>query len=111
MPQTRYLTKSKFKLAMECPTKLFYTGKPEYANRKIEDSFLRSLAEGGFQVGALARCYFPDGILIETPNDEAAATVTEAYLKQKTVTLFEAVFKYENFLIRADIVVKDGDRL
>jgi hypothetical protein len=23
----RYLTKSRFKLAMECPTKLFYTGK------------------------------------------------------------------------------------
>ena len=25
---TKYLTKSRFKLATECPTKLFYTGKP-----------------------------------------------------------------------------------
>jgi hypothetical protein len=25
----RYLTKSRFKLALECPTKLFYTGKLE----------------------------------------------------------------------------------
>ena len=25
----RYLTKSRFKLALECPTKLFYTGKIE----------------------------------------------------------------------------------
>lgn len=46
MAHERYLTKSKFKLAMECPTKLFYSGQAEYANAKIEDSFLKSLAEG-----------------------------------------------------------------
>jgi len=51
----RYLTKSRFSLAMECPAKLFYTGKTEYANRKLEDPFLEALAEGGFQVGELAR--------------------------------------------------------
>ena len=107
----RYFTKSKFKLATECPTKLFYTGKAEYANAKIEDSFLQNLAEGGFQVGALARCYFPDGILIETPNDEAAAIATEQYLKADNVTLFEAVFKFENFLVRCDVIVKDGNQL
>lgn len=107
----RYLTKSKFKLGRECPTKLFYTGKSEYANAKIEDSFLKSLAEGGFQVGALARCYFPDGILVKTPNDEAAATATEQYLKDDQITLFEAVFKFENFLVRCDVIVKEGNRL
>ena len=37
----RYLTKSRFKLAMECPTKLFYTGKSEkYKNIKGENEFL-----------------------------------------------------------------------
>ncbi len=107
----RYFTKSKFKLGRECPTKLFYAGKAEYANANIEDSFLKSLADGGFQVGALARCYFPDGILVETPNDEAAATATAQYLKDDKITLFEAVFKFDNYLVRCDVIVKDGNQL
>lgn len=111
MPQTRYLTKSKFKLGLECPTKLYYTGKPEYANQKIADSFLAALAEGGFQVESLARQYFPGGVLVETPNDEVAVGVTEDYLARENVTLFQAAFRTGTLLIRADVVVKTGDRL
>lgn len=47
----RCLTKSRFKLAMECPTKLYYTEKDEYVNNAIDDPFLLALADGGFQVG------------------------------------------------------------
>ena len=36
----KYLTKSRFKLAPECETKLFYTGKREYRDKKLDDSFL-----------------------------------------------------------------------
>ena len=62
MSSTRYLTKSRFKLAMECPTKLFYTSKDdEYKNNKGDNEFLASLAEGGFQVGKMATLLFPDG--------------------------------------------------
>ncbi len=107
----RYLTKSKFKLAMECPTKLFYTDKQQYANQQINDSFLKALADGGFQVGALARCYFPDGIVIETPNDETAVEVTKLYLSEENITLFEAGFRFGTFLIRADVVEKIGNVL
>lgn len=40
-------------LAVECPTKLYFTGKDtEYQNLMKEDSFLEMLADGGFQVGA-----------------------------------------------------------
>lgn len=56
----RYLTKSKFQLAMECPTKLFYSGKPEYSNLKSEDAFLQALAECGFQVAEVAKAYYPE---------------------------------------------------
>ena len=36
----RYLTKTRFKIAVECPTKLYYTGKPTvYADAKQEDDF------------------------------------------------------------------------
>lgn len=47
---TGNLTKSKFKLALECPTKLYYIDKTQYANQKMEDSFLKALAEGGYQL-------------------------------------------------------------
>ena len=54
----KYLTKSRFKLATECPTKLFYTGKQEYANTSLDNPFLEALADGGYQVGELAKHYF-----------------------------------------------------
>jgi hypothetical protein len=41
---------------------LYYDGKPEYANQQLEDSFLKALADGGFQVGELAKYYFPEAI-------------------------------------------------
>ena len=65
----RYLTKSRFKIAQECPTKLAYTGKPGYGNTKNDDPFLRALAEGGFQVGALAKLYIPGGTEVETSHN------------------------------------------
>lgn len=39
----KLLTKSRFKLGLECPNKLYYTRKKEYANSKASDPFLRSL--------------------------------------------------------------------
>ena len=64
-PNARYLTKSRFKLAVECPTKLFYTGKSEYRNTSNEDEFLAMLADGGFQVGELAKLMYPSGVEIK----------------------------------------------
>ena len=61
MKKPRYLTKSRFKLGLECETKLFYTGKRVYANQKLEDSFLEALAEGGYPlsqfIGSCVFCY------------------------------------------------------
>src|SRR5215203_2610282 len=111
MPEPRYLTKSRFKLAMECPTKLFYTNKKEYANQKIEDPFLRHLADGGFQVGRLAQCYFPGGVAVDTLDYEEALRQTDELLKNETVTIFEGAFLHDNFFIRADVVIKHGDKL
>ena len=43
----RYLTKSRFKLAVECPAKLNYTGRSEFVDISESDEMLRGLAEGG----------------------------------------------------------------
>ena len=84
MSRQRYLTKSRFKLAAECPTKLFYTGKDKvYRNKMQEDSFLAMLADGGYQVGSLAKCYYPDGEEVTTLNHKEALAETTELLKRE----------------------------
>jgi hypothetical protein len=59
----RYLTKSRFKLAVECPRKLYFSVKRgRYQDTMAEDSFLEMLAEGGYQVGALAKLRYRRGL-------------------------------------------------
>ena len=112
MIKNRYLTKSKFKLAMECPRKLFYTGKEDvYKNKKIEDTFLVALADGGHQVGELAKYYFPGGHDIKTLDKEKALNKTNELLKLENVIIYEAAICYKDFFIRTDILVKNGNNV
>lgn len=110
-----YLTKSKFKLATECPTKLFYSNKKdksgkgnEYANTSLDNPFLEALAEGGFQVGELAKLYYPNGHDIHTLKYKEALEQTNKLLEQDEVVIFEAAVKYNNLFIRVDILIKRG---
>lgn len=108
----RYLTKSRFKLGLECPTKLYYTGKPEvYADQNFDDPFLRSLADGGFQVGELARFYFPDGVEIGRGDYSATAERTRALIEAGDCTIYEAAFLAGDLFIYADVVERRGDTL
>ena len=115
MAKKRYLTKSKFKEALDCPVKLYYTGKDQYANQQNADEFLQSLAEGGFQVEELARLHYPEGVLIEDVERgsdnyyEHCLRETEEALKNDSVVIYEAAFVYNNLFIRADILVKQGN--
>jgi S1-C subfamily serine protease len=108
-PQTRprYLTKSRFALACTCPTKLFYTAKPgEYANEWQSDPFMESLANEGNRVGALARLYFPGGVLVDTLDHADALRQTDELLARPEVTIFEAAVRHGDLFIRADILRK-----
>lgn len=107
----RYLTKSRFKLAVECPTKLFYCGKSEeYQDTMKGNDFLAMLADGGHQVGALAKLRYPGGIDIEEPNNAAAEAQTSEYLQRDNVVLFEPAIRVDDFFIRIDVLVKTGNR-
>jgi CRISPR/Cas system-associated exonuclease Cas4 (RecB family) len=111
MSRHRYLTKSRFKLAAECPTKLFYSGKETvYRNMKQEDSFMAMLADGGYQVGELAKCYFPEGIEVSEIAHEDALQKTTLLLQKEKVTIFEAAIRYGDLFIRVDVLVKDGNQ-
>ena len=107
----KYLTKSRFKLAIECPTKLFYSGKKEYANNSLDNPFLEALAEGGFQVGELAKYYYPGGHSIHTLDYQDALEQTNQLLTQDNVIIYEAAIKHNNLFIRIDILVKKGNSI
>ena len=109
----KLLTKSRFKIALECPNKLFYTSKKEYANNKNEDPFLKALANGGFQVEELARLHYPNGIFINTENYEyeKAFQLTQDALQNENVVIYEAAFLFEGLFIRTDIIVKTGNSI
>lgn len=108
MSRPRLLTKSRFKLGCECPTKLFFTGKPEYGNTNVDNAFLAALAEGGFQVGELAKLYHRGGIEIRELDAEKAATETADLLNRDNVILYEAALHHESLLVRVDILIKKG---
>ena len=107
----RYLTKSRFKLALDCPTKLYYTRKKEYEDSSETDSFLQGLAQGGFQVEELARMYYPNGAAIlgaDWDYDKLAQRTSEL-LEEENVTIFDAAFLLDGLFIRVDILEKKGN--
>lgn len=107
----RLLTKSRFKLGYDCPTKLFFLDDKRYGNSNEENAFLKALAEGGFQVGELAKMYFDGGHEVRTLDKTEALKQTNDLLKQGNVTIYEAAVQFGQLFIRADILVKRGNEV
>ena len=109
---SKLFTKSRFKIALDCPTKLYYaSNENEYANANKDDPFLRALAKGGFQVGALAQCYYPDGIEVKHKDYENSLKETNELLKRENVTIFEAAIKFNNLFVKVDILEKKKNQI
>lgn len=106
--RSKYLTKSLFTLAVDCPTKLFYSQNPEYGNRKRQDSFLQCLANGGLQVGQLARVMHPYGVAVTGDSIAEQVRQTSELLEREEVTIFEAAVEDDGLLARIDILRKRG---
>src|SRR5690606_11238463 len=110
--ENRYFTKTLFKLALECPTKLYYAGNAElYQNTQEENAFLEALKDGGFQVGALAKQYISGGVDLEDYTNQQALEKTRELLKQDKVIIYEALLEIDKMRVRADILVKDGNKV
>lgn len=109
----QYFTKSAFKLAMECPTKLFYCCDNSYANQDVDNDFLQALAKGGYQVGELAKIYYhiqPEADIKELDYNTPLQK-TKALFQQDHVNIAEAAFCYKNLFVRADIIEKKGNHI
>jgi hypothetical protein len=101
-----HLTKSDFKTAQECATKLFYKkqGMPQASDT---NEYLRLLADGGYMVHKMAQLLFPTGILVgNTLDSDAAIEATQALLQLDEVVIFEATLKSKGKLVRVDILHK-----
>ena len=74
MPRT--LSKSDFKTARQCGTKLYYK-ELGYPSTKDEDPYLKLLAAGGYMVETIAKLLYPDGrALSYDGGSEASAQLT-----------------------------------
>lgn len=107
----RYFTKSHFKLAVECPRKLFYVGKIYYRDSLQDNAFLQGLADGGFQVGEMAKHLYAGGIEIGAKGNADALEETAEFLKRDSVILFEPAIAFGPFLVRADVLIKTGNSI
>jgi hypothetical protein len=104
-----YLSKSDFKVARECVTKLYYK-KLDYPNTNECNEYLQLLAEGGYIVGKMAQLMYPNGIeILSERGSSDALNETENLLKQENVILFEPAIWINNKLIRIDILEKKGN--
>lgn len=108
----KYFTKSAFAISLECPRRLYYAyDKEVYANQDSDDEFLKSLAEGGFQVGEFAKlCYgIGPANTVKTLEPTDAIRKTKELLSQDNVNIAEAAFLKDNMFVRADIIEKKGN--
>jgi hypothetical protein len=105
------LSKSRFKLALECPTKVYYSLDKQYVNANDSNDLLKSLAFGGFQVGELAKAMYraKDSNAIEIEGNQTTQLAqTQKLITSENVTLFEPTFLDDNLLARVDILKKRG---
>ena len=107
----KYLTKSKFTLALDCPTKLYYATHKEFKSTLEDNDFLEALAKGGIQVGELSKLYYPGGTDIETLDYKQALHQTQALLQKEEATIYEAAIRHQNCFIRIDVLLKEGKQL
>lgn len=103
-----YLSKSDFKVAQDCPAKLWYK-KQNFPSAFDNNEYMLMLADGGYMVGKMAQLLYAGGILIEGKSEECVKR-TEELLLQENVVLFEPAIQINNKLIRIDILVKNGNK-
>ncbi|GEP40894.1 DUF2779 domain-containing protein [Brevifollis gellanilyticus] len=106
-----YLTKSDFKVASACPTKLYYR-KLQYPSLLDADPFLEFLADGGYMIEKMAKLLYPEGIEMgQSTGHESAFKDTTDRLQEADIVLFEPTVLAGNLLARIDILVKKANHV
>ena len=104
----KYLSKSDFKVAQTCATKLYYK-KNKYPSLNEENDYLNLLADGGFMIGKLAQLLYPEGYEIEGNVTDSINLTEQLISSNENVVLFEPSIFVDNQLVRVDIFIKKGN--
>lgn len=109
----RYFTKSAYKIGCSCKTKLYYCCDNRYSNYDDADEFKKSLANGGFQVGELARIYYdiPKDNIVDSKDYDESLKKTHELFGNEDINIAEAAFSYNKYFVRADIIEKNGNQI
>jgi len=107
-----YLTKTDFKIAFDCATKLYYR-KRGYPTTLDDNDYLKFLADSGFMVEAVAKAQYPQGVdLVDERDEQRAFSRTKKLLEANDkAVVFEAAALFEKFYARIDILRREGRTL
>lgn len=102
------ISKSKFVAGLQCHKRLFLQIHcPEIG--KIIDQHIK---DEGTAVGVLARRFFPGGVLVEADTShlaDALQTTKELINNPAIPAIFEATFRHDGVLARADVLLRSPD--
>ena len=108
---TPYLSKSRLISAWQCPKRLYLEKfHPELA--EITDN-MEALFATGHEVGAIAQATYGTAVSVEIPFDRKMSRMVEATRDRLAsgarFPIFEATFEYDGILVRADVLIPDGE--
>ncbi len=63
-----------------------------------------ALAEGGYQVGELAKLYYPGGIEPNERDYQKAHAITEGLIRSNVKSIYEGSIVYQNLFARVDVL-------
>ena len=107
-----FLSKTDFKAAFECATKLYYR-KKGYPTTLDDNEYMRFLADSGFMIERIAKAQFPSGVDLTGERDPecAFARTRELLLGAENTAVFEGASIHGRLYARADILHREGKRL
>lgn len=101
------LSKSRLTAFRQCAKRLWLeVNKPEL---RVYSAKNYHLFDVGHQIGEIARREYPDGVLIESQDDLDRAVEETAAAMTERRPIFEATFRHEQLLIRADLLLPTAD--
>ena len=106
-----YLSKSRLISAWQCPKRL-YLEKFHPGLAEITDN-MEALFATGHEVGAIAQASYGTAESVEIPFDRKMSRMVEAtrdlLAGGARFPIFEATFEYDGILVRADVLIPDGE--
>ena len=108
-PAKPYLSKSRLISAWQCPKRLHL--EKHHAELGEVSSMTESLFATGHDVGAVAQAMYgtPESVEIAFDYKTMVAETRRLIEGGADFPIFEATFRHENVLVRADVLIPDGD--